>query len=151
MSGGVRNVFMTDIEIGDVKNALLFKANLDRGGYVESVYVDSVRIGTAAGAVLRFETNYFGYRGGNHPPRYSDFYISNVSAKGARSYAIYYDGNDSQPVSNVTVKNFTVDRATNAAYLYRTSQCRFLNSRVNGILLPATIEEDKERRQCDVW
>lgn len=151
MSGGVRNVFMTDIEIGDVKNALLFKANLDRGGYVESVYVDSVRIGTAAGAVLRFETNYFGYRGGNHPPRYSDFYISNVSAKGARSYAIYYDGNDSQPVSNVTVKNLTVDRAANAAYLYRTRQCLFLNSRVNGILLPATIEEDKERRQCDVW
>ena len=151
MSGGVRNVFMTDIEIGDVKNALLFKANLDRGGFIESVYVDSVSIGTAAGAVLRFETNYFGYRGGNYPPRYSDFNISNVKAKGAKSYAVYYDGNDSQPITRVTVSNFTVDNAANATYLYKTNQCRFFNTRINGTLLPETVTEDTERKQCDVW
>jgi polygalacturonase len=151
MSGGVRNVFMTDIEIGDVKNALLFKANLDRGGFIESVYVDSVSIGTAAGAVLRFETNYFGYRGGNYPPRYSDFNISNVKAKGAKSYAVYYDGNDSQPITRVTVSNFTVDNAANATYLYKTNQCRFINTRINGTLLPETVTEDTERKQCDVW
>ena len=34
MSGGVRGVYMSNIEIGNVKNALLLKSNLDRGGYI---------------------------------------------------------------------------------------------------------------------
>ncbi len=151
MSGGVRNVYMKNIEIGDVKNALLFKSNLDRGGYIENVYIDSVDIKSAAGAVLRFETNYFGYRGGNFPARYSDFDINNVTAGSADAYAIYYDGNTEEPISNIAVRNFNVGKAAHPHYLYKTSNCTFENSRVNGDLLPLHPEEDTERRQCDVW
>lgn len=151
MSGGVRNVTMTDIEIGDVKNALLFKSNLDRGGFIENVRVDSVKIGHVAGAVLRFETNYFGYRGGHFPARYSDFYISNISAESADAYAIYYDGNEDEPISNISVSNFTVGRALHPHYLYKTRSCTFENCQVNDILLPSTLKEDEERKSCDVW
>ena len=151
MSGGVSNVFMRNIKIGDVKNALLFKSNLDRGGYIEQVYVDSVDIASAAGAVLRFETNYFGYRGGNMPSRYSDFSISNVHAGRADAYAIYFDGNDSEPIRDITVSNFTVDKAANATYLYKTERCVFQECHVNGIPLSINPKEDSERKQCDVW
>lgn len=151
MSGGVRNVFMHNIEIGNVKNALLFKSNLDRGGFIESVYVDSVRIGNCAGAVLRFETNYFGYRGGNFPARHSDFHINDVTAESSESYAIYYDGNDAEPISNISVKNFHVKKARQAHYLYKTTNCTFTNCSINKKSLPYHIEEDTERRQCDVW
>lgn len=151
MSGGVRNVYMKNIEIGDVKNALLFKSNLDRGGYIENVYVDSIDINSAAGAVLRFETNYFGYRGGNFPARYSDFEINNVSAGYAGAYAIYYDGNTAEPIRNITVRNFTVDNAVRSHYIYKTSDCSFENCMVNGVQLPLYLKEDTERKQCDVW
>ncbi len=151
MSGGVKGVYMSNIEIGDVKNALLFKSNLDRGGYIEQVWVDSVTIGTVAGAVLRFETNYFGYRGGNYPARYSDFAISNISARSADAYAIYFDGNSAEPISNISVQNFQVGTAPHPYYLYKTRDCLFRNCRVNGQLLPATLPESKERQQCDVW
>lgn len=151
MSGGVRNVIMRNIEIGNVKNALLFKSNLDRGGFIESVFVDSVTIKSAAGAVLRFETNYFGYRGGNFPARYFNFNISNVTADRADSYAIYFDGNASEPITNINVNNFTVHNARNAHYLYKTRNCTFRNCKVNNRKLPLHIKENTTRQQCDVW
>lgn len=151
MSGGVKGVYMTGIEIGDVKNALLFKSNLDRGGYIEDVYIDSVSIGNVAGAVLRFETNYFGYRGGNLPARYSGFNINNVSAKSSAAYAIYFDGNEAEPIRNITVNNFTVDEAPRPYYLFHTRDCRFNGCKVGGKKLPETLPESESRQQCDVW
>ena len=151
MSGGVRNVFMSNIEIGNVKNALLFKSNLDRGGFIENVFVDSISIKSAAGAVLRFETNYFGYRGGNFPARYSDFSISNVKAGKADAYAIYYDGNDAEPIRNIKVENFEVEKAGHAHYLFKTKDCKFVNCKVNGEKIDEQPAEDSERKQCDVW
>lgn len=151
MSGGVRRVYMSNIEIGDVKNALLFKSNLDRGGYIEQVYVDSVTIGNVAGAVLRFETNYFGYRGGNYPSRYADFKIRHVHAKSSEAYAIYYDGNEAEPISRVSVEDFTVDKAPHPYYLFHTKDCSFTNCVVGGKKLARKLKESKQRQQCDVW
>ena len=151
MSGGVRNVFMSNIEIGNVKNALLFKSNLDRGGFIENVFVDSINIKSAAGAVLRFETNYFGYRGGNFPARYSDFSISNVKAGKADAYAIYYDGNDAEPIRNIKVENFEVEKAGHTHYLFKTKDCKFVNCKVNREKIDEQPAEDSERKQCDVW
>ena len=151
MSGGVRGVYMSNIEIGNVKNALLFKSNLDRGGYIENVWVDSISIASAAGAVLRFETNYFGYRGGHYPARYAHFNIGRVKAAQALAYAIYYDGNAEEPIRDILVSDFCVDKAPHAHYLYQTRNCRFDNCWVNGQLLPPTLPESKERQQCDVW
>ena len=151
MSGGVRGVYMTDIEVGNVKNALLFKSNLDRGGYIEDVFVDSISIGDVAGAVLRFETNYFGYRGGNFPARYSDFRISNVFARSSSAYAIYFDGNAAEPVSDITVSNFSVGNAPHPHYLYQTRRCTFNDCTVGGVKLPSVLPESAERQQCDVW
>lgn len=108
-------------------------------------------IGNAAGAVLRFETNYFGYRGGNHPACYSDFHISRVKALSAGAFAIYYDGNTAEPIRNIRVKDFSVGSALHPHYLYQTRDCSFENCRINGRPLPETLPEDKERKQCDVW
>ena len=151
MSGGVSGVYMTDIEVGDVKNALLFKSNLDRGGYIEDVFVDSITIGDVAGAVLRFETNYFGYRGGNHPARYSDFRISNVSARSSAAYAIYFDGNEAEPIRDIRVRNFSVADAPHPHYLFHTRRCTFEDCTVGGAVLPVTLPESAARQQCDVW
>jgi len=151
MSGGVRNVFMSNIEIGNVKNAILFKSNKDRGGYIESVFVDSVRVKNVAGAVLRFETNYFGYRGGNHPARYKNFHISNVIAESAEAYAMYFDGNADEPIRNVSVDSFEVKRSRRSHYLFNINNCTFFNVRINGKRLPTTLKQDRKRRECDVW
>ncbi len=151
MSGGVKDVYMMDIEIGEVKNALLFKSNLDRGGFITNVYVDNIDIAGAAGAVLRFETNYFGYRGGQCPARYAHFDIRHVRARNAGAYAIYYDGNEAEPITDVKVEDFVVEKALHPHYLFKTRDCSFISCRVNGKALPTLLKESRERQSCDVW
>ncbi len=170
MSGGVHDVYMTDVEIGNVKNALLFKSNLDRGGYIRNVFVDNIRIASAKGAVLRFETNYFGYRGGNWPSQYEHFRISNVTAGSAEGYGVYYDGpgvpvtaadgavtmsptekNTAYAIRDIDVSDFHVKSATHSYYLFNTDDCRFLRSTVNGKPLPERPAESLTRQMCDVW
>lgn len=151
MSGGVRNVRMENVEIGKVKNALLFKSNLDRGGYIKDVEVRNITIAGVHGAVLRFETNYFGYRGGNSPSQYENFHITGVKAGKAEGYGIYYDGNKQCPIRNVTVEDFHVESATHPYYLYNTQNCIFKGCTVGGVAVPEHPEESKERQSCDVW
>ena len=151
MSGGVRNVKMENVEIGKVKNALLFKSNLDRGGYIRDVEVKNITIAGVHGAVLRFETNYFGYRGGNSPSQYENFHITGVKAGKAEGYGIYYDGNVQCPIRNVTVEDFHVESATHPYYLYNTQDCTFTGCTVDGVAVPERPEESKERQSCDVW
>jgi polygalacturonase len=151
MSGGVRNVRMENVEIGKVKNALLFKSNLDRGGYIRDVVVKNITIEGVHGAVLRFETNYFGYRGGNSPAQYENFHIAGVKAGKAEGYGIYYDGNEQCPIRNVAVEDFHVESATHPYYLYHTQNCTFTGCTVGGVAVPEHPEESKERQSCDVW
>ena len=170
MSGGVHNVYMHNVEIGNVKNALLFKSNLDRGGYIRNVFVDSISIASAQGAVLRFETNYFGYRGGNFPAQYERFRISNVNAGKAEGYGVYYDGpgvpqmhddgevtispteKDSvHAIRNIEVSDFHVGEAAHPYYLFNTENCHFTRCTVGDVVLPYSPAETKERQSCDVW
>lgn len=151
MSGGVQGVWMDSIRIGTVKNALYFKSNKDRGGFIRDVHVSNVTIEKAFGAILRFETNYFGYRGGNYPAQYEDFDIRHVSADEAESHAIFYDGNDEKPIRNIKVTDFHVAKALHPWYLYRTEDCSFVDCTVNGEPVPEHPAESTERQTCDVW
>lgn len=151
MSAGVQNVLMDSVSIGSVKNAIYFKSNRDRGGYIRNVYVNNITIGHTQGAVLRFESNYFGYRGGNFPARYENFHISNVEVDSSDHYAIFYDGLPESPITDVSVENFVVKKVPRPYYLFHTNRCSFANCVVNGVTLPANPEESKKRESCDVW
>lgn len=109
MSGGVRNVFMEDNELGDVLAAIYLKANPDRGGAIERVRVRDIEVARAE-VLLRLETNYAGYRGGSHPPRFRDLLFENISARTAGT-AIQAVGTDEEPITRVVVRQMNVDRA----------------------------------------
>ncbi len=138
MSGGVENVHMSHITIGTVKNALYFKSNRDRGGYIRGVDVSHITVEHALGAILRFETNYFGYRGGDHPSRYEHFVISDVEAHLADRYGIFMDGSDVGNIDDILVRRFRVDQAAEAYYLMNTARIAFDSVTVNGHVLPPT-------------
>lgn len=151
MSGGVSDVYMSNIEIGTVKNALYFKSNKDRGGYIRNVYVDSIKIERTKGAILRFETNYFGFRGGDHEALYEDFIIKNVDAGVSDNYAFFMDGNKSRKIDNITVENFHVEKARFPYYLKNVKDISFINTTVNGVEIPLHPEEASETVTLDVY
>lgn len=151
MSGGVQNVIMDSVAIGSVKNAIYFKSNRDRGGYIRNVKVDNITVQHTQGAVLRFESNYFGYRGGNFPSTYENFSINNVEVEKSDRYAIFYDGLPATPIRDIRVSNFNVKSAVRPYYLFHTTRCSFSNCTVNGATLSSQLPESDHRESCDVW
>ena len=142
---------MDNVVIGTVKNAIYFKSNKDRGGYIRNVHVDSITIERARGAILRFETNYFGYRGGNYQTSYEDFNISNVYAQTADNYAIFMEGNDDKPITDIVVDNFHVEKAGKAFHVMNIADVRFTRSSVNGDVLPEILPCDTAIVVLDVY
>ncbi len=151
MSGGVENVYMSDITIGTVKNALYFKSNRDRGGYIRNVVVENIRIERAKGAILRFETNYFGFRGGNHQAKYEHFDIRHVTAGKADHYAIFMDGNEERKIDDIRISDFRVEQAAHPYYLMNTDRVVLDSVFVNNEALPAVPEQSAERVTLDVY
>lgn len=151
MSGGAANVYMERVAIGTVKNAIYFKSNKDRGGYIRRVRVKDITVERARGAILRFETNYFGFRGGNYPAIYEDFVIENVKAKRADNYALFMEGNPEKRIRNIAIRNFHVADATHPYHLMLTEGVTLTNSSVNGAMLAETLPEDSEKIILDVY
>lgn len=151
ISGGVENVYMDNIRIGTVKNALYFKSNRDRGGYIRNVWVSNINIERSKGAILRFETNYFGFRGGKHASQYERFHIRNVWAGTSDNYAVFMDGYEDKPIKDIEINNFHVEKAASPYYFKCTGNIRLENASVNGQKLPETPEEHKERITLDVY
>jgi len=151
MSGGVENVYMSGIKIGTVKNAIYFKSNKDRGGYIRNVFVDHITVERVKGAILRFETNYFGFRGGNFPSTYEHFEIKDVEANVADNYAVYIDGLKGNEIHDISVRNVHVKQAKNGYYLYNTRNVTFENSSINNIPVPKEPKESLKRISLDVY
>ena len=78
MSGGVKTVFMENCSM-EHGAALYLKCNLERGGYIEDVWVRNLKIGRAR--ILRLRNNYHGYRGGSFPTRFRNIHIEDVHIK----------------------------------------------------------------------
>ncbi len=151
LSGGVENVYMENIRIGTVKNAIYFKSNRDRGGYIRNVYVNHIEVERAKGAILRFETNYFGFRGGNYTTLYENFRISNVNAGVADNYAFFMDGYQEKPIKDIEISDFHVRQALHPYYLFCTDQIRILRSSINGNIISEKPEEHTERVSLEVY
>lgn len=151
MSGGVENVYMERVEIGTVKNAIYFKSNKDRGGYIRRVVVDDITVERARGAILRFETNYFGFRGGNYPAHYTDFQITNVRAKKADHYALFMEGNPEREIERIAITNFHVEEALHPYHLMNTRPLMLEQCTVGGEPLTEPLQRATERVVLDVY
>ncbi|HKK63142.1 MAG TPA: glycoside hydrolase family 28 protein, partial [Bacteroidales bacterium] len=98
MSGGVENVFVENNTIIEAGNALKFKCNLDRGGFVRSVFIRNINISSCRQSLVDFTTDYHGYRGGNYPVDFRNIYISGVNCNEVGRSAFEIVGVESKPI-----------------------------------------------------
>ena len=135
MSAGVRNIFMEDCHVAEGDSCLYFKSNRDRGGFIEHVRVRRIRIDVSRAAVIRFETNYHSYRGGNAPSQFSDFRIEEVSCASSDGYFLSAEGSVDLPIRNVRVKHVTVTNARVPLLLRHIEDLLLTDVHVSGQLL----------------
>lgn len=115
LSGGVRHIFMHDIEAsGSVREIVQIKTNARRGGFVDSIFVDRLHTQNARRVVGIYSDVMYQMR--NIVPTFekrltpiTNIFISNVTT--ADTEAVYEIlGSDELPVRNVSLSNISVGK-----------------------------------------
>ena len=140
MSGGVKNVNVTNCVFSGTDVGLRFKSTRGRGGVVENIYIDNIAMCNIAQEALLFDLFYGGksaseaFAAGEDAeptdlalkpvdettPAFRDIHISNVWCRGARR-AMYFNGLPEMNVERVTVENARVYAQTGAQINESTS------------------------------
>jgi polygalacturonase len=125
MSGGVRNVWVTDSEFVGTGRGLRIKSMRGRGGVVENVYYENVRHRDIALMVMEMTTAYASSTlvpKTDKPPIFRDIFVKNVSAEGAKS-AAEISGLAEVPIENLTFEQVRIASETG----FRCADCRGLH------------------------
>ncbi|KJD31088.1 glycoside hydrolase [Tamlana nanhaiensis] len=125
MSAGVKNVFAFNNEAsGYLKRGIYLKTNSDRGGYIKNVFIDNIDFGNVEDAIY-MTSNYHGEGSGLHPSKISNINISNVNFKTVSNAAIVIEGYPGFEVENVTLDHLNIEKATNGMTLSNTKNIQF--------------------------
>lgn len=109
--GGMRNISVKNCTFIGTDIGLRFKSARDRGGKVENIFVDGIRMKDIATAAILFDMFYDG-NGDNNPsreriPYFKNFDIKNVVCDGARE-ALFVRGLADAPIQSVRLTNLSV-------------------------------------------
>ncbi|CCH01729.1 glycoside hydrolase family 28 [Fibrella aestuarina BUZ 2] len=122
MSGGVRNMYVSNCQFMGTDVGLRFKTARGRGGVVENIYVNNISMTQIAGEAILFDMYYAakdpvpqagdknelptieGKPLNEGTPRFRSFFVHNVSCLGAET-GILIRGLPEMPVSNILIEN----------------------------------------------
>lgn len=125
MSGGVRNMYVSNNTFLGTDIGLRFKSQRGRGGVVENIFIDRINMIDIPNEAIIFNLFYQGkdpgqnvrkegvepvYKVTEETPEFRNITITNVYARNVGK-AILFNGLPEMPVSNVTIDNVRVENA----------------------------------------
>ena len=126
MSGGVRNMFISDCTFMGSDVGLRFKTARGRGGVVNNIYVNNINMTDIPGEAVLFDMYYAAKDPvradgkenelpvikaeplGEGTPQFKDFYIQNIVCKGAET-AILIRGLPEMTIKNINIENAMIE------------------------------------------
>ena len=132
ISGGVRNIFVENIDIVSAKHGLYFKSNLDRGGYIEDVHIRNVKIGRTFDSAIKFEPDYKSESTADHPTLMRNFHISDVQCDTSELRGIYAKGFAQLPLQDILIENLTIGYTPVASEVEYAENFSLKNVVING-------------------
>jgi len=115
MSGGVRNILVQDCTFMGTDVGLRFKSNRGRGGVVENIHIENIRMVDIPGEALLFDLYYM--TGSTEKgvaravdittPQFKNIFISQIVCRGA-GRAVLLQGLPEMPLSNVRLKDVDI-------------------------------------------
>lgn len=135
MSGGVKNIYVTDCTFLGTDVGLRFKSTRGRGGVVEGIYINNINMINIPNEPLLFDLFYGGKGPGEETeeeraantktdlppvteetPAFKDIHITNINCKGS-GRAMFFNGLPEMPIQNITVKNVVITDAAEGAVI----------------------------------
>ena len=126
-SGGIRNVFAEDCHFDspNLDQALRFKSNRARGGFIRDIYIRNSTIKTAKfGIHMTLKYTSSGLKEGDFPPVVRDLDIRDCVFENVLKQAVFIEGVEGTPITDVTIANCTFpelktpNTITNAARIH---------------------------------
>ncbi len=113
MSGGVRNISVSNCQFMGTDVGLRFKAGRGRGGIVENIYVDNINMFNIATEPFLFDLYY-----GSNPtdtlphvdettPIFRNIYVKNLTARNAHR-AMFFNGLPEMNINNIHVEDVII-------------------------------------------
>ena len=135
MSGGARNIYITDCCFIGTDVGLRFKSTRGRGGIVEDIFINNIVMTNIPEEPLLFDL-FYGKKGkatadsvppvSIETPQFRNIHISNVVCRGA-GRAIYFNGLPEMKISNITLDNITILNASGGIVINHTDKVRMNN------------------------
>jgi polygalacturonase len=130
MSGGIRNVFVENCEMGspNLDRAIRLKSNSARGGYLENLFVRNVKVAQVKEAVVRINLLYDKDRG-EHYPTVRNVHLANITCEKSKR-PFYFAGLPNAKITNVVIENCTFQNASQPSVFEHTEDVRLRNFRL---------------------
>lgn len=149
MSGGVKNIYVSDCQFLGTDVGLRFKSTRGRGGVVENIYINNISMFDIVTDAITFDLYYGGksavevledgdeskhqqtpeYKVDETTPCFQNIDINHVVCRGARR-AAYFNGLPEMPVKNVHIKDIDIVNAEHGIVINNTEGVSLENAKV---------------------
>lgn len=136
MSGGVKNISVSNCQFLGTDVGLRFKSKRGRGGIVENIYIRNISMFDIVTDAITFDLYYGGKSAvedleegkeveakkmpvDRTTPQFRNIDIEDVVCRGARR-ALYFNGLPEMPIKNITLKNIHISAQQDAEFHYST-------------------------------
>jgi polygalacturonase len=134
-SGGVENVYAENCVMSskNLERAIRIKSNACRGGVMKNFYFRNLKVGEVREAVIKINMIYEKEKAAqcNFRPSLSGVYVSNVVSQQSE-YAIYIEGLDAKPVTNIKIKNCIFNKVEKENFVKGAEGLDIKNTMING-------------------
>lgn len=148
MSGGVKNIYVSDCTFLGTDVGLRFKSTRGRGGVVENIHIHNINMIDIPHEALLFDLFYGGKGAGEETdeelaarmktavppvteetPAFRDIYISDVTVNGA-GRAMFFNGLPEMPIRNIDIKNVDITNAKSGIVISQAENVTIDNANV---------------------
>lgn len=121
----------------NLDRAIRIKTNSRRGGTVDGVYVRDIKIGQVKEAVLKINMHYATYKNqtGTFVPKIKNIYLENITVKDGGSFGILANGYKESPIENITLRNVRIDKVDEPYSLKNVINLKLIDTYINGSLI----------------
>lgn len=121
----------------ELDRAIRIKTNSKRGGVVENVYVRNIEVGQVKEAVLKINMFYdvYGSQTGAYIPEVKNINLENIKVKNGGKYGILAKGYKESPIQNITLTNVVIENVENEYLIENVDNLKFINTYINGKIM----------------
>jgi DNA sulfur modification protein DndE len=146
MSGGIRNVYIKNCSFLGTNVGIRFKTIRGRGGIVENIYIQDIRMKDIPSDAVRFTMYYeHGEPVGKDDkkdipainegtPRFQNIYMKNILCEGAKR-AVYMEGLPEMAVRNINLENVSMTAQTGVTCI-EADGVKFKNVKIISAISP---------------